>query len=493
VCVCFGVTQSVLSLDGRNIRSNKIPDIEIPMSGMKILLISENVPPQVNGIARRVAHYAESLKDQGHTVDLLSPGDDRCWDYSNMFQTGNRFIILKPTAVVNILSEGYDVVHCVTPLNITSTFVMLLLRLQRLFANKKDAARTHIVISWHCNLLDYSKKFFPSMLSPLLSALVFPFLVMARLADTFLVPTLSTEPPITRCLPASRVGICETGIEVTKFNPESAHSEEGKLWKRRRREDLRKHKRKYILLYVGRVSPEKGLRHIFNAMQQLEDECVLWIVGDGPMRAELERDASRLDLPVSFWGYQRGNMLYSVYTACDCFVSASVTETYGQTINEALASGVRVAIPRSAGFADAYGRVMDAKTCMWNPGDDEDMVRIIRQRLRQGTVVGRDELITWDTATRKLAAEYARRGRNDGYSEIVHVMLWQWMFCLAVVCLTLTVSCIQGVLIRCGASKKCAASVSAAATVVSAAILWATVFRFLWCVVLSVFDLFVVV
>ena len=76
--------------------------------------------------------------------------------------------------------------------------------------------------------------------------------------------------------------------------------------------------------------------------------CALWLVGDGPARPSLEAMAANGvngsgPLPVVFWGYQRGEALSAVYTVCDCFVCPSQTETFGQTVNEALASGVPVA------------------------------------------------------------------------------------------------------------------------------------------------------
>ena len=105
-------------------------------------------------------------------------------------------------------------------------------------------------------------------------------------------------------------------------------------------------------------------------------------------------------------------MLHAVYTVCDCFVSASVTETFGQTINEALASDVLVAIPRSAGFEDAYSHVLPPDQCMWTPGDVDDMVRIIRLRLKNGRTVDRALLQNWDAATQQLVEEYKHSYRN---------------------------------------------------------------------------------
>ena len=68
---------------------------------MRILMVSESIPPQVNGIARRVAHYRESLEKLGHDVTLVAPGSKHCWDYPNIWNEGNKFIILKPSFLMD--------------------------------------------------------------------------------------------------------------------------------------------------------------------------------------------------------------------------------------------------------------------------------------------------------------------------------------------------------------------------------------------------------
>ena len=457
---------------------------------LSILLISENVPPQVNGIARRVNRYVDSLRRLGHQVTLCAPTptpsqqqqqqekkkkkeyghphelnhdvhpSDCCWDYPNMFQQGNRFIVIKPRFLFECLfRRKYDVIHCVKPLNISSTILIAAFRLKRFFT-KESTSTPHIVVSWHCNLSEYNRMFFPKMLQKVMGLISVPFRIMVRMGDRVLVPTASTEPMLLDHLPKESIGICETGIEINKFNPNSKYSKEGKTWIKRRRDDLRKFKKKYILLYVGRVSPEKGLADIVRAMRKLEDECVLWIVGDGPMRSTLESEVQKLDLPVTFWGYQTGIALYSVYTVCDCFVSASVTETYGQTINEALASGVQVAIPRSSGFRDAYERILDPNTCMWTPHDDKDMVRIIRGRLGINETIDRSKLITWDQATEKLVDEYRCTRRNHDVGDVVHTILWNGQLAIAVAVLTWIAAVLQGFLIARGMKKQSAMLIS---------------------------------
>jgi glycosyltransferase involved in cell wall biosynthesis len=98
------------------------------------------------------------------------------------------------------------------------------------------------------------------------------------------------------------------------------------------------------LLSVGRVSKEKGLDDLI----QFQDDYNLVIVGDGPYRAELERKLPK----ATFLGYLHGQELVDQYALADVFVFPSVTDTFGVVIIEALAQGCPVAAYPVAGPID---------------------------------------------------------------------------------------------------------------------------------------------
>jgi len=89
------------------------------------------------------------------------------------------------------------------------------------------------------------------------------------------------------------------------------------------------------LLYVGRVSAEKNVAD-FLALDMPGSKIV---VGDGPERAHLER----LYPDVHFIGYLHGEALAAAYRSADVFVFPSRTDTFGNVLTEALASGTPVA------------------------------------------------------------------------------------------------------------------------------------------------------
>lgn len=90
-----------------------------------------------------------------------------------------------------------------------------------------------------------------------------------------------------------------------------------------------------VVLYVGRVSKEKGLEKLL-ALQDFYD---IIVVGDGPERKELESTYS----DVKFMGYKTGKELFQYYVDADVFCFPSKTDTFGIVLIEALAAGTPVA------------------------------------------------------------------------------------------------------------------------------------------------------
>tara|TARA_R110000787_G_scaffold215862_2_gene324957 strand:- start:18005 stop:18973 length:969 start_codon:yes stop_codon:yes gene_type:complete len=102
-----------------------------------------------------------------------------------------------------------------------------------------------------------------------------------------------------------------------------------------------------IFLYVGRVAVEKNIKDFL--ILDLPGTKV--VVGDGPMRKELERKYPA----VAFLGLKEGEELARVYASADVFVFPSRTDTFGLVLLEALASGVPVAAYPVTGPLDVIG------------------------------------------------------------------------------------------------------------------------------------------
>jgi glycosyltransferase involved in cell wall biosynthesis len=139
---------------------------------------------------------------------------------------------------------------------------------------------------------------------------------------------------------------------------------------------------KPVILYVGRVSKEKGL----DDLCRLQDQYHVQIVGDGPYRAQLERRYPR----VEFLGYLSGTDLANAYTQADVFVFPSRNDTFGIVIIESITMGTPVAAYLVPGPQDI---IEQGITGYMGP----DLVQNIQQclRLDRGQVKQASKQWTW--------------------------------------------------------------------------------------------------
>jgi phosphatidylinositol alpha 1,6-mannosyltransferase len=127
--------------------------------------------------------------------------------------------------------------------------------------------------------------------------------------------------------------LMQRGIDTDMFSPA-----------RRRRGDSR-----FVIGFVGRLSPEKNVRLFARIEQSLRDSGVrdyrLLIVGDGSERSWLQQNLKQADLP----GVLSGAPLAEAYASMDTFVFPSETDTFGNVVLEAMASGVPVVVSKEGG------------------------------------------------------------------------------------------------------------------------------------------------
>ncbi len=122
-----------------------------------------------------------------------------------------------------------------------------------------------------------------------------------------------------------------------------------------------------LLLSVGRLSHEKRVDVLLDAFRRLREHAPdvrLAVVGDGPARAELEAAAPE---GVRFLGELRGDPLAQVYASADVFCFPSTTDTFGQVMLEAAASGLPVVAANAGGAAEL---VQHGVTGLLVPPDD---------------------------------------------------------------------------------------------------------------------------
>jgi glycosyltransferase involved in cell wall biosynthesis len=163
------------------------------------------------------------------------------------------------------------------------------------------------------------------------------------------------------------------------------------------------------LLYVGRISKEKDLDVLGNAYRRLRDEGIsiqLFVVGHGPYSQALAES-----LPEAFFtGYLTGKELATAYASADIFVFPSTTDTFGNVIIEAQASGVPVIVSDSGGPKELVEH--NENGLITKSHDVDDFVRAIRTliadpalRERMGNRARKSVIDrTWPAAFRKFWA-----------------------------------------------------------------------------------------
>lgn len=132
---------------------------------------------------------------------------------------------------------------------------------------------------------------------------------------------------------------------------------------------------KTLLLYVGRLAPEKDLDILVESMgiiRHSHPDIHLVMTGDGPLSAKLKEETPP---NITFTGYLHGEELAMVYASCDLFVFPSTTETYGNVILEAMASGLPVVAAYSGGIKENLLDRSNGLAC--RPRSVKDMVKAI--------------------------------------------------------------------------------------------------------------------
>ncbi len=309
---------------------------------MRITLVSETYFPQINGVSRTLDRLVRHLRQQGDEIQLLIPRYDALSDVPDDSVEirpfdGVRFPLYREvllpftrTATVEKALEAFapDLVHIATegPLGLAALRAARRLGLP-------------VASSYHTNFSTYLGKYRLS----LLSRMCWRYLRWFHNATG---ATFCPTPSIRAILEDKgfdSVQIWSRGVDASRFHPE--------LKDNALRSQLGIRPGEKVLLYVGRLAAEKNLDTLLSAWESLPagHGSRLLLVGDGPMRETMQR---RCDDRVIFAGYRQGEELARIYALADLFVFPSLSETFGNVMLEAMASGVPVLAFRAPGPQD---------------------------------------------------------------------------------------------------------------------------------------------
>ena len=293
-----------------------------------------------------------------------------------------------------VLAFRPDVIHVTSPGELGEIGVYLSRKL-----------KIPLVASWHTNFHQFAGRRLQRLIGFLPTRVTRPTVAWAQERGLrillwfygFAKATLAPTPPQVAWL-AEQLGkpsfLMPRGVDTEQFHPQHRTVEDGVL----------------RLGFVGRVTPEKGvrlLRTVESALLEsgLQDFRIL-VVGDGSEVPWLKRRLKRGELT----GVLRGEDLARAYANMDLFVFPSRTDTYGNVVQEAAASGVPAVVTNEGGPRHL---VVDGETGFVAEQDSEFVARVVelahnRSLLRGLGKAARLKMagISWDAAFDKTYAAY---------------------------------------------------------------------------------------
>lgn len=306
---------------------------------MRVVLVTESFPPDVNGVAHSVLRTAEHLVRRGHEPLVITPAPatpvaagDPCpvVRVPAMPLPGYPQVrIALPSRKLEQLIAGHrpDVVHLASPFLLGSRGM-----------SASERLRLPTVAVYQTDIAGYARAYRAG--SALGEAAAWRRLRTVHCAAD---RTLAPSTPALQDLTAHgipRVHLWRRGVDSVRFHP------------RHRSEGLRRELApdgEVLVGYVGRLAPEKRV-DLLAETSELPGVRVV-VIGDGPSDHSL-----RQALPGAlFLGRRTGDELAALYASLDVFAHTGPMETFCQTIQEAMASGVPVVGPAVGGPLDLIG------------------------------------------------------------------------------------------------------------------------------------------
>ncbi|MGF1530488.1 MAG: glycosyltransferase family 4 protein [Puniceicoccaceae bacterium] len=368
---------------------------------MKITIVTETYPPEVNGVAMSLHRIASELTAQGHEVGIVRP---------RQASESKQARYAATRIVAGLPLPGYDGLRFGLPCRSLLRKLWSGERPNIIYVGTEgplgqsairaaEDLKIPVVSGFHTNFHEYMRHY----KMPLLEKMVTGFLRKThnRTSRTF-APSTDVIAKLD-ALGIEGTRLLGRGVDSQLFNPAKRDPELRQRWGLSDENGV-------AAIFVSRLAAEKNIPLAVQAFEQIRAQlpdvaCVF--VGDGPERAKLEKAHP----DYIFAGMQKGEDLARHFASGDLFVFPSVTETFGNVVTEAMASGlVTVAYDYAApaqyienganGYLARYDDAADFLRCIDTAITSQAQWPTLRQAARRTA-----ESLGWDAVVAAFVAE----------------------------------------------------------------------------------------
>ena len=289
---------------------------------MHIEFVTDTYPPDINGAAKTLSYLVSCLRAEGHKVTIMGPHPESELKIASVrvpkYASVNLGLITQSRLKKHWQKRRPDVIYIAGEAFLGSSAV-------------KAASRLGIptIAGYHTNYDQYAANWKMKFLTARATRYMINF---HKRATATVVPSESVMNDLQE-LGHSDLHVLGRGVDTELFHPSKRSAD--------RRAEWGAGPDTPVTLFASRVSPEKNLTLLsqaFKEMQQINPDTRCIIVGDGPSYERFKRENPN----VICYRFKHGEELAEIYASADIMAFPSLTETFGNTVTEALASGLVV-------------------------------------------------------------------------------------------------------------------------------------------------------
>ncbi len=315
---------------------------------LKIGFFTDTFLPQVNGVVTSIELFRQQLEKQGHQVFVFCPRVAGEKDSKRVIRFKSFRFLFQPEYHVSIpfsrhilrdfWAKDLDIVHAHTPFSIGL--------LGYYYAYIKNVPFIH---TYHTLYPEYIKSYIlkGKFITPAMVAKLSAY--FSNRCDLTIAPSLKIKNLLQGYGVKTPISVLATGIKIKEYSVKVKKNNFCRQFGLKPADKL--------LIFVGRLGKEKNIDFLISALPLIKKKiknAKLVLVGDGPHRANLQKQAQKLKIKdsVIFTGYFKKPEVVKAYQSSDLFVFASLTDTQGMVIVEAAASGLPIVAVKDEAFGE---------------------------------------------------------------------------------------------------------------------------------------------